>query len=96
MTLSFLGILRCSLGDVGGLEDSRRAVEAARAQGLGEEFVVSLFGHSTLVECFEGLQAALGVLDEARRFCEQRGMRVYADWIRSCASEPLGLGRRLG
>ncbi len=89
--LSWRGVLRCSLGDVRGLDDSRRAVESARAQGLGREFVGSLFSHALLVECEEGPQAILSVLDEARGFCERRGMHLYADWIRACAAEPLSL-----
>ena len=90
-TLATLGMLRCSLGDLEGLEDSRRAVRAARDQGLGMEYVHSLFQDAILVTSVEGPRAILEELEEAREFCERRGMVAYANWIRCSSGEPLAL-----
>jgi len=89
--LSSLGMVRCSLGDIEGLDDSHQAVEAARAQGLGVEFAQILFWHAILVISIEGPEATLRVLDEARRFCDGRGMIAYSNWIHCATAEPLAL-----
>ena len=90
-TLKTLGALRCSLGDAGGLADSGAAVDAAKEQGLGQEYAHALVDHAILVASIEGPRASLRICDEALQFCERRGMRVAAGGVRGLAAEALGL-----
>jgi class 3 adenylate cyclase len=72
--LGFLGGARCDLGDAGGIDDCRRALVAAEAQGLALEAAniscnlgVSVFG-------LDGPRAALEIHREGLDSARRRGM----------------------
>jgi class 3 adenylate cyclase/tetratricopeptide (TPR) repeat protein len=75
--LGFRGLARAQLGDAGGLQDMRAALEAASAQGLGRQ--VALL-HNYLAEALgltEGPRAQLETLREGRAFAERRGIEEF-------------------
>jgi tetratricopeptide (TPR) repeat protein len=80
--LGFRGSARVSLGDAGGLEDTRKARDAAIAQGLGRDaaiFYVNLAEDTWLVE---GPRQRLELTREGSRFARRRGndeMALFLD-----------------
>jgi hypothetical protein len=80
--LGLRGGARFALGDAGGLDDTRRALEAALGQGLGRETAV-LYGN--LAEDLgraEGPRARLELARLGAAFTQRRGI---AEWM-----QPLG------
>src|SRR5207244_2456040 len=72
--LGFRGGARFALGDSGGLEDYRRALEAAAAQGLGRELAVQRSNLGFALGMIEGPRAMLETLQEAADVAERRGI----------------------
>jgi class 3 adenylate cyclase/tetratricopeptide (TPR) repeat protein len=75
--LGFRGGARANLGDAGGLQDMRRALDAAADQGLGRE--VALL-HNNLAETLgpiEGPRARLEACQEGAAFAERRGIEEF-------------------
>jgi tetratricopeptide (TPR) repeat protein len=76
--LHWRGVARCGLGDVGGVEDTRRALQLALEQGQGRETAV-IHGNLVWVVWFcQGTQAALDINEEGIAFCERRGITEVA------------------
>jgi tetratricopeptide (TPR) repeat protein len=76
--LHWRGIGRCGLGDVGGVEDTRRALQLALEQGQGRETAV-IHGNLAWVVWFcQGSQPALDINEEGIAFCERRGITEVA------------------
>jgi hypothetical protein len=76
--LGLRGGARFALGDAGGLDDTRRALEAALGQGLGRETAV-LYGN--LAEDLgraEGPRARLELARQGAAFTQRRGI---AEWV---------------
>jgi tetratricopeptide (TPR) repeat protein len=76
--LGFRGNARVSLGDAGGLEDQRHALEAATTQGLGYE-VANLYNN--LAEdtwLTQGPRQRLDLAREGSRFAKRRGIDEVA------------------
>ena len=74
MALQMRGGARCELGDMGGLEDLRQALQMSLEYGLGHETVR---GHSNLGEAIwrtEGPARGLEVIRAGIDFCERRGI----------------------
>src|SRR5205823_6553650 len=72
--LGVRGGARAVRGDAGGVQDIRRALEAAEGQGLGRDVAVL---HNTLAYVLypiEGPRASLAVLREGVAFAERRGV----------------------
>jgi tetratricopeptide (TPR) repeat protein len=72
--LHWRGIARCALGEAGGLEDVRQALQLALEQNLGREAAVIYGNLGGAVWSYRGPRAALDVFDEAIAFCERRGI----------------------
>ena len=71
--LGLRGGARCDLGDLGGLEDLRRAFAAAEAQGLGAERSLLYRNYAGAIAMVEGPQASLQVGQEGLEFARRRG-----------------------
>ena len=83
---AFRGGARCDLGDAGGLDDYRRALDAADAQGLAIEAAnitcnlgVSVFG-------LEGPKEALAIHRQGRESARRHGMGFL---VRACRMQEL-------
>jgi len=82
MVLQFRGTSRCELGDSGGVEDLRRALEESLALGLGQETVrahINLAGRTWLLE---GPAKGLEVQRAGIAFGERRGLMGPVMWTK--------------
>jgi hypothetical protein len=87
--LEVRGMSRCDLGDWGGLEDLRRAVDIAAGQGLGFETVRAYINLATFVHPMEGPAAALELYGRAHTLSELRGVPTFRMWARATALSPM-------
>jgi class 3 adenylate cyclase/tetratricopeptide (TPR) repeat protein len=92
--LGIRGMLRCLLGDAGGLDDYRDALNLAIRAGQGREAALVYNNLGGDLRNFEGPQTALQTFQEGLRFAEARGLREMATSIatnallaRLCAGE---------
>jgi tetratricopeptide (TPR) repeat protein len=75
--LGFRGAARALIGEAGGLQDMRRALDAAAEQGLGREAAL-LHSHLALALWpIEGPRACLAALREGKGFAERRGIEEF-------------------
>jgi class 3 adenylate cyclase/tetratricopeptide (TPR) repeat protein len=82
MARQFRGTARCELGDLGGLEDLRQALQMSLQHGLGHETVR---GHINLADWLwfiEGPARALEVQRAGIRFGERRGITGPVLWTK--------------
>ena len=88
------GVARGDLGDLGGMDDLRAALELGLEVGAGYDTAVV---YNNLIEPLwlsEGPVAALETCHEAIEFTERRGLAEGTAWIRSATLTPLlDLGR---
>jgi class 3 adenylate cyclase/tetratricopeptide (TPR) repeat protein len=88
------GVARGDLGDLGGMDDLRAALEIGLEVGAGYDTAVV---YNNLIEPLwlsEGPAAALETCQEALEFTERRGLAEGTAWIRSATLMPLlDLGR---
>jgi class 3 adenylate cyclase/tetratricopeptide (TPR) repeat protein len=77
--LGFRGSARASLGDGGGLEDFREAMELATEAGQGREVAMLHNNLAVILWGFEGPATALGVLREGIAFAKPRGLTESLD-----------------
>ncbi|MFL5795863.1 MAG: adenylate/guanylate cyclase domain-containing protein [Actinomycetota bacterium] len=88
------GVARGDLGDLGGMDDLRAALELGLETGTGYDTAVV---YNNLIEPLwlsEGPVAALETCQEAMEFTERRGLGEGTAWIRSATLVPLlDLGR---
>jgi hypothetical protein len=82
LALGLRGSARFALGDAGGLNDTRRALEAALGQGLGRETVVLYNNLAEDLGRAEGPRARLELARQGAAFTQRRGI---AEWV-----QPLG------
>ena len=82
VALSWRGVARCQLGQAGGVEDVRRALELALEQGLGRDTGLIYALLSTVVWSYEGPQSALDTAAAGIAFCERRGITEMAQQTR--------------
>ena len=87
--LDCLGGARCDLGDPSGLDDQRKALEAAKAQGLGYQAAVVSFNLATSLSLFSGLHAALRLRREGLEAARPRGLNHMALTLRMGLVEDL-------
>jgi class 3 adenylate cyclase/tetratricopeptide (TPR) repeat protein len=76
--LHWRGLARCQLGDAGGVEDTRRALQLALEHGQGRETAVIYGNLAWIVWFYQGAQAALDANEAGTVFCERRGMAEVA------------------
>ncbi len=79
--LGYRGSARCMLGERQGLDDMRRALELAVAQGEGRTGAVIYANLAYATWLYEGPRASLAVSREGIDFCERRGITDDAAWI---------------
>ena len=71
--LEFLGLARCNLGDPRTLDDHKRALEAARAQGLGEILMEIQYNYAAVTLQMLGTRAGLDVCGQGLELAHRRG-----------------------
>jgi class 3 adenylate cyclase/tetratricopeptide (TPR) repeat protein len=89
--MTVTAMLRCALGDVAALEQSREAVRVAAEQGLGPLQAHTLADYSTAVVWLEGPAAGLEPAEVAIDFAERRGLQWDARFLRAGILEQLFL-----
>jgi class 3 adenylate cyclase/tetratricopeptide (TPR) repeat protein len=75
--LSWRGVARLDLGDLGGLEDYERALAAARAQGLGSDRAQIEFNYMSELFVTRGARAAYDVMSEGLEFARSHGLETW-------------------
>jgi class 3 adenylate cyclase/tetratricopeptide (TPR) repeat protein len=75
--LGFRGGPRAFFGDAGGLQDMRRALDAASDQGLGREVALLHYNLAEALWPVEGPRAWLEALREGGAFAERRGIEEF-------------------
>ena len=81
--LGFRGLSRLNLGDVGGLDDQREALEGFRDLGLSSMTAVALINLGDMVWLTDGPAAGLELHRESIEFAERRGLIAAAMWSRA-------------
>ena len=92
LTLCQRGCSRCDLGDSGGLDDLKRALEMARAMGAGEYVSEIFWNVGTEIYMYEGPLVSLEILREGLGYARRRGA-VHMEAVAS-RGHHLGLGGR--
>ncbi len=87
MALSCRGGARLQQGDIDGFEDWRRAVEAAREQGLGVERTTIEMNSADFTFVARGAQARVDVLEQGVEFARLHGLESY---VLSCREAFVG------
>jgi class 3 adenylate cyclase/tetratricopeptide (TPR) repeat protein len=80
---------RCSLGDPGGLEDSREALALAIQAGEGRQVAALYYNLGQDVWNFEGPRAALETLRQGMDFADARGLDEMTLHLRTGALGPM-------
>jgi tetratricopeptide (TPR) repeat protein len=75
--LGFRGGARAILGDAGGVQDMRRAMDAAADQGLGREVALLHYNLAETLGPIEGPRARLEAFREGSAFAERRGIEEF-------------------
>ncbi len=81
--LQMRGIGRIELGDPGGLEDLREALDLSLRLGLGIETGTSYLNLGELIAPFEDLFSSIELLDASLEFARRRGLTHHEMWTRS-------------
>ena len=76
--LGFRGCARFALGEAAGLDDMRRALEAATAQGLGREAAVVYHNLGVSLIRAQGPRAAWELAQQGAAFAQRHGI---AEWV---------------
>jgi class 3 adenylate cyclase/tetratricopeptide (TPR) repeat protein len=77
--LGFRGMARCNLGDPGGVEDYREAIEIATEAGQGREVALLHNNLGIALWAFEGPGVSLEVLRDGIGFAQARGLAEMLD-----------------
>ncbi len=85
----YRGCARCDLGDPGGLEDLREAVDQAVDSGFGREAGIHHNNLGYLVWLIEGPSKALAIDREGLDFAHRRGLVIEARWLKLSSIEAL-------
>jgi tetratricopeptide (TPR) repeat protein len=75
--LGFRGGARAVLGDAGGVQDMRQALDAAADQGLGREVALVHYNLAEALWQIEGPRSRLEALREGAAFAERRGIEEF-------------------
>jgi tetratricopeptide (TPR) repeat protein len=87
--LGIRGASRTHLGDAGGLDDMRRALEAATVQGLGREAAVLHYNIAEAAWAIEGPKARLERGRDGSDFAGRRGIEEIVEAFGAQAAEDL-------
>ena len=92
--LDYRGMARCDLGDFGGLDDLRQALQLAQEVGAGNDAAMLHISLAGPLWVADGPATALETCRTGIDFAERRGLARTAMWIRSASFGPLAdLGR---
>jgi class 3 adenylate cyclase/tetratricopeptide (TPR) repeat protein len=92
--LDYRGMARCDLGDLGGLDDLRQALQLAHQIGAGNDAAVLYVSLAEPLWVADGPATALETCQAGIDFAERRGLAETTMWIRSSSLGPLAdLGR---
>ncbi|MDQ6878926.1 MAG: AAA family ATPase [Candidatus Dormibacteraeota bacterium] len=81
--LGYRGFGRCALGDAGGLEDLRRALDLCIERGQGREAGVWFLNLAVFLFPIEGPASSLAVLREGMDFVERRRITEFAQGMKA-------------
>ncbi len=84
--LGYRGLARTSLGDAGGLQDFREAIELATQAGQGREVALLHNNLGIYLGAFEGPEASLEVLREGIAYAKARGLTEILDVLTESVS----------
>jgi predicted ATPase len=87
--LGFRGCARFALGEAAGLDDMRRALEAAIAQGLGREAAVLYYNLSASLVRAEGPRAEWELAQQGTAFAQRHGIAEWVPLLEGIAVEAL-------
>ena len=87
--LGFRGCARFALGEAAGLEDMRRALEAATAQGLGREAAVVYHNLGVSLGRAEGPRAAWELAQQGTAFAQRHGIAEWEPLLEAISVEAL-------
>jgi tetratricopeptide (TPR) repeat protein len=87
--LGFRGCARFALGEEAGLDDMRRALEAATAQGLGREAAVLYYNLSASLVRAEGPRAEWELAQQGTAFAQRHGIAEWVPLLEGIAVEAL-------
>jgi tetratricopeptide (TPR) repeat protein len=87
--LGYRGLARGNLGDAGGLDDFREAIQLATQAGQGREVAVLHNNLGINLWAFEGPQAALAELQTGIAYATARGLTALADVTTGSTISPL-------
>ena len=85
--LCFEGTARCFLGDLGGLDDLREAIDAARKLGLSRQEAYGYVMVAEVVWAAQGPTPALAAVGEGADLAERRGL---SEMVVACHTASLG------
>jgi class 3 adenylate cyclase/tetratricopeptide (TPR) repeat protein len=81
--LQSIGIARCELGDLSGLDDLRAGIQRGLELGLGTPTAVGYTNLGHFVWLMEGPRQAIAAKEEGDQFARSRGLEGAAGWNRS-------------
>jgi class 3 adenylate cyclase/tetratricopeptide (TPR) repeat protein len=81
--LQFRGSCRCDLGDEGGLDDLRAALQLGLQLGLARPTAVAYSNLAEQLLQYQGPESALDTYQAGLDLCQQRGLQGVAVWLRS-------------
>jgi predicted ATPase/class 3 adenylate cyclase len=87
--LGFRGCARFALGEAAGLDDMRRALEAATAQGLGREAAVLYYNLSASLVRARGPRAEWELAQQGTAFAQRHGIAEWVPLLEGIAVEAL-------
>jgi tetratricopeptide (TPR) repeat protein len=89
LALNYAGSARGLLGDPGGLDDLREAIERGIAVGAGSETAIAMNNLATDLRYLEGPAASIETWERMEAFCEEHGLVTAGAWARSGMAEAL-------
>jgi tetratricopeptide (TPR) repeat protein len=81
--LQFRGLCRVDLGDPGGIDDLREALDLSLRLGLGIETGTSYLNLAEAIAPFEGVAESLELIEASLEFSRRRGLRHHEMWSRA-------------
>jgi DNA-binding SARP family transcriptional activator len=82
MAREYRGFARCQLGDLGGLDDLREALDTSVGLGLGQESVRAQVNLGFILGFIEGPSRGLDLVEAAMAYAERRGISTFVLWTK--------------
>jgi class 3 adenylate cyclase/tetratricopeptide (TPR) repeat protein len=91
LLLGYRGGIRCTLGDIGGLDDYLNALGAATSQGLERESALLVYNYADALLSHRGPAVATAALRDGLKSARKRRLEELAASSPSASAESLGL-----